>query len=198
MNKAEQADKQEQNRLKEEYLQLLAAEVWTRDAEMIEYERKNISRIIKLENGDFLKIEKPRIETHFCFGYGLQCQTSYEEAQGRADHAAESVEYFKRENLKRFDEWEKAFRLGEVYTIPNYLKSPENTRLRTLSFLSLWQRETLSPEQMKNFSPVCAADVERIKEAYKTERKAFEKRLDTYLKRYGTSKLETWAYWADE
>lgn len=28
-------------------------------------------------------------------------------------------------------------------------------------------------------------------------RKAFRKRLDTYLKRYGVSKLHTWSYWAD-
>lgn len=28
-------------------------------------------------------------------------------------------------------------------------------------------------------------------------RKAFRKRLDTYLKRYGTKKLHTWSYWAN-
>ena len=28
-------------------------------------------------------------------------------------------------------------------------------------------------------------------------RKAFRKRLDAYLKRYGTKKLHTWSYWAD-
>ena len=27
--------------------------------------------------------------------------------------------------------------------------------------------------------------------------KLFRKRLDTYLKRYGLSKLHTWTYWAD-
>jgi hypothetical protein len=31
----------------------------------------------------------------------------------------------------------------------------------------------------------------------KEERAKFEKRLHTYLKRYGTSKLHTWTYWAD-
>ena len=32
----------------------------------------------------------------------------------------------------------------------------------------------------------------------KEEREKFEKRLRTYLKRYGTSKLRTWTYWLDE
>ena len=36
-----------------------------------------------------------------------------------------------------------------------------------------------------------------ILKGLKFARKCFEARLDTYLKRYGVSKLHTWTYWAD-
>ena len=39
---------------------------------------------------------------------------------------------------------------------------------------------------------------EIIREAFETEIAKFEKRLDAYLKKYGTSKLRTWTYWQDE
>ena len=33
--------------------------------------------------------------------------------------------------------------------------------------------------------------------AYETELSKLNKRLDSYLKRYGLSKLKTWTYWQD-
>jgi hypothetical protein len=36
-----------------------------------------------------------------------------------------------------------------------------------------------------------------IIKALEWSRGEFEKRLNTYLKRYGTSKIHTWTYWAD-
>ena len=37
----------------------------------------------------------------------------------------------------------------------------------------------------------------QILKGLKFGRQCFEKRLDAYLKRYGTKKLHTWTYWAD-
>ena len=31
-----------------------------------------------------------------------------------------------------------------------------------------------------------------------SEKTKFEKRLNTYLKKYGTSKLRSWSYWSEE
>ena len=39
------------------------------------------------------------------------------------------------------------------------------------------------------YSGVSSLESEKIK---------FEKRVDTYFKKYGTSKLNTWTYWKDE
>jgi hypothetical protein len=44
---------------------------------------------------------------------------------------------------------------------------------------------------------MCDEDRLAILEGLKREREKFDKRLQTYLKRYGTSKIRTWTYWAD-
>ncbi len=41
------------------------------------------------------------------------------------------------------------------------------------------------------------ADRMAILAGMKREREKFDKRLQAYLKRYGTSKIHTWTYWAD-
>ena len=41
-------------------------------------------------------------------------------------------------------------------------------------------------------------DFQKCYTAQKQEYEKFEKRLKSYLKRYGTEKLKTWTYWADE
>ena len=43
-------DKQEQERLKAEYLRLLAVEVWKNDPKMLDYHRKTIARIIETKD----------------------------------------------------------------------------------------------------------------------------------------------------
>jgi hypothetical protein len=40
-------------------------------------------------------------------------------------------------------------------------------------------------------------DVQKIKVALEEEKEKFKKRLVTYLKKYGTSKLKVWTYWRD-
>lgn len=40
-------------------------------------------------------------------------------------------------------------------------------------------------------------DIQKIIDGFKEVRKAFEKRIDTYLKRYGTTKVNSWSYICD-
>ena len=54
-------------------------------------------------------------------------------------------------------------------------------------------RDGLLPE----FSLIGSEDVEKIIIAYEDVRSRFAKRLDTYLKRYGLSKVRSWSYWLD-
>ena len=56
------AEQNEQERLKSEYLQILAGSVWKNSPDMIEYEKKNLARVIRLSDGRLFGIEKPRIK----------------------------------------------------------------------------------------------------------------------------------------
>ena len=40
-------------------------------------------------------------------------------------------------------------------------------------------------------------EIERVKAGYQEVRQQFVKRLNTYLKKYGLSKLHTWTYLSD-
>lgn len=103
---AEAAKKAE---LKERYLAYLAAETWQDDEKMMDYERKHISQVVELDNGELVAIEKPKIETRFCFGY-----SHYDDSEERAEKMADGVELPKVcfcgtiiRNVKGFDgiEW---------------------------------------------------------------------------------------------
>ncbi len=58
-------DKIKQSALKDEYGKLLASEVWTTSQKMVDYCIKNTARIVELEGGGLVAIEKPRIKNTF-------------------------------------------------------------------------------------------------------------------------------------
>lgn len=57
--------KTEQETLKNEYLKLLASEVWQYDEKMISFISKEIASIIKTTEGYLISIEKPRMKKTF-------------------------------------------------------------------------------------------------------------------------------------
>lgn len=186
-------DKAEQKRLKAVYTEVLSTEVWPGDIKMLKFCAGRIARIIELSDGSMLEIEKPRIETRFCFGYhdNRYNTESYDSAAERARNAQENEKYFKAENLKQFDYMIDQLQNRNVYTRIHYWTSPENSRLKSIELLRPWETA------QAGWKPVAEQDLEKITEAYRLERAAFEKRLDNYLKRYGMSKVHTWTYWED-
>lgn len=187
------ADKAEQQALKARYAELLAAEVW-KNQEMVDYCVKKTARIVELSDGALICIEKPVINTRFCFGYHANVHYTEEisTAAAAAAHAAKSQEYFKNENLKSMDAMLKALENSEAGIRPQYTGTAESTRICELVFPEPW--EPASP----GYRRLLPEDREKIREAYRTERAVFAARLDAYLKRYGLSKVETWTYWLEE
>lgn len=190
------AEQNEQEQLKSEYLQILAGSVWKNSPDMIEYEKKNLARVIRLSDGRLFGIEKPRIKKDFCFGYG--CQSGFDnqkEAETAAEHA-KSAEYFKQENLRDFNPFESdlARNCGTLYAAERYKDTPEIVYIRHISISQLYR---MSEQEKSGYRELSGADIAAIRAGYETEKTTFEKRLDAYLKRYGTSKLHSWAYWAD-
>lgn len=187
------ADKAEQQAIKARYAALLAAEVW-KNQKMVDYCVKKTARIVELSDGALICIEKPVINTRFCFGYHANVHYTEEisTAEEAAAHAAKSQEYFKTKNLKSMDAMLKALENSEAGIRPQYTGTAESTRICELVFPEPW--EPASP----GYRRLLPEDREKLREAYRTERGVFSARMDAYLRRYGLSKIHTWTYWLDE
>ena len=187
-----------QKELKQRYAEILASEVWHNDQKMVDYCVKKTGYIVELENGDIIAIEKPSIEKNFCFGYSDSRYDTedFDRANAMAAHAAKSTDYFLEQNLKGINEiiaqleGTGNYRWDYHVHVP-YSGQPENSQLKDLH--SFYPHD----ERGKQFPKLEGVNRQRVIEGYKVVRADFEKRLNTYLKRYGLSKINTWSYWQD-
>lgn len=197
------ADKDEQKRLFEIFLEEVKT-IWTKP-DMVEYKRKTTQHIVELQNGDIIAIEKPRIKTTFCFGYGMYLQSTDEEYKAARDaetNARTNEEYFINQNLQGLEETIKNLRDEDkrIYTYIGYTGQPENGKLKSYTVCRAWETPENAPHYFYNLKAVTELDMndrERIAKGYEIVKAHFEKRLHTYLKRYGLKKLNTWTYLVD-
>lgn len=178
---------------------------WKNDAGMMKHFRTTTAAVVELENGDLIPIDKPRIETKFCFGYGLygrSTEEEYNDAENMRQHAETSQEYFIKENLKGIEETIKELKDDsfEVYTALAYIGQAEGTKTKSYHITRLCNNPEYNPAWWANYkelTKMTTADRERLIKAYEEVKQDFIKRLNTYLKRYGLSKLDTWTYLVD-
>lgn len=176
---------------------------------MVKYCSNSTAFVIE-HNGALYGIEKPKIKTRFCFSYGF-CGVSSEEEEQQADNMAEtarkSKEYFINQNLEELNRWIKSLQkilddMGKnwaegshpqymIETGEHYSGQKEDCRLRYYSIVDTFDGTSRGE--------ICN-DTELIKKliaGYEEVKKQFEKRLNTYLKRYGLSKIDTWSFLSD-
>lgn len=175
--------------LREEYAAVLKAhgesDYW------IAYYLKECGNIVKLTDGSLVIIERPRIETRFCFG---ESGYDYDDAVKAAHHASTSESYFRRENLKNLKSWVDFLgRTGDSDLPEDRLYRCPNRDGTTHVWREVWYRAT----DVADAEEVSEADRDLLLAGYKAAYAAFEKRINTYLKRYGMSKVYTWTYWRD-
>lgn len=188
-----------QKELKAQYKEILEKEVWRNSPSMVDYCLKKAAFIVELTNNNILIIDKPSIEKRFCFGYGLNGVSDYEEhkrAYDMCNIAANDQEYFINKNLAQIDEIVddiKDTKNGsfKMYLMTQYMNCPDYCHLKGFRFLR-WHE---SPRD--GYEEVSPLDKERILQGYEVVRANFVKRLNTYLKKYGLSKIETWTYLRD-
>lgn len=163
-------------------------EEWAKGQQDPEDIMKCYDSAVKLADGVVL-FDRPRIETKFCFrDEGPDCEF-YKEL-GSDENLLR--DYFIRENMDQQriaepDEGKDMYiiryygdnRTGREYV--HFCRWPEDLNLRREDII----RKATDEERRQYL-----AELARV-------RKAFRKRLDTYLKRYGVSKLHTWSYWAN-
>lgn len=188
--------KAEQAELKQEYLDIIRAEVW-KDQRMLDHCAGKVAHIVRLSNGDILVIEKETIEKDFCFGYSDSRYNTddYDRANNMAAHAKSSEEYFISENMEGINRkialLDGSERTRYKYSLRvQYYGQPENSKLKCL--------DTFDPYDGKEVKEISAEDRALILAGYRIAREDFVKRLNQYLKRYGLSKVHSWSYWQDE
>ena len=82
--------------------------IWGNDAHMVEWATNKADKIIKLSGGRIVLLEKQKLETHFCYGYGFNGISTREDIE-RAGAAASRMDdpqsgEFIRENLEKHND----------------------------------------------------------------------------------------------
>ena len=166
------------------------AEVWGDDVGMVEHCVKRASGYMMFGD-DMLVMEKPGIKTDFWFGeHGYD----YDEVCQRCSDARSDVDYFVGRNL---DDCEPCQHIGEIdggNHIPYLVRGYSACKGSRFAWV-VWKRPSdsaegalrkLTADEVVAFRAFCKAEVEK-----------FERRLTSYLKRYGLSKCHYHVYWAD-
>lgn len=178
------------------------------DDKMVKYCSKSTAFVIE-HNSALYGIEKPKIETHFCFSHGQNGITTEEEnrAEEMANYARESKEYFKNKNLENINRWierlkkikeEMGYKWAEgshprymIATGAHYSGQSEDCRLRYYEIIDTFNG--INRGEICNDTEL----LDKIISGYEEVKKDFTKRLNTYLKRYGLSKVESWSFISD-
>jgi len=153
------------------------------------YFRDKTEQLVELTDGTIFEIEKPTIETRFCFG---ESEYDIDEKRAEAAEARTNQTLFKIRNLRGIDEKIKTLKEGPEPGFRVWV----NTYGGISSHLNIgrdWQIEAVN-------GPTLELDEEnrnRLLDAYEKVRVRFSKRLDAYLRRYGLSKVHAWTYWID-
>ena len=189
------------NDAKAEFLQVNSLDAKSYEAKCYEY-------ALNFDN-NFLCFDKPRIQTRFCFGYGLNgvsTQEDYEDARSQERNIDTNQQAFVDANLedlnksvekiktfiKQWIDREEKFyssRYNKIFICKNSYKNKAYLAW-SWDYDNIRNKETIIREATKE-------DLLLIVEVYKQQIENFKKRLNTYLKRYGLGKLTTWTYLVD-
>lgn len=187
--------------LKNKFIECIK-DAWSSE-KMQEYCIKKAENLVELSNGYIIDIEKPHIETNFCFGYGMYANYEDEElnqAEDMVKVAETSKEYFKSKNLEKIEELIKDLKQsGYVGIYRKYYSQSKDNKLVNFSIFkdSYYMQEAKNDKRLVDFQLLSKNDIDKIIQAYEQVRQSFIKRIDTYLKKYGTSKVNAWSYLRD-
>lgn len=185
--------------------------VWSSER-MVKYCLGKVDNVVKLDNGYVIPIEKESIEKDFCFGYhdSAYNSDSYDEANAMACYASESESYFFEENMKKFRSTIKAFEEYHPVAMTAYISGGEY--LKSIHFMRGWEICDLFGGSCymdkvggtytrdgngRDVYILNDEDIKKVLDGYKLAMANHEKRVRTYLKKYGTKHVNSWSYWLD-
>lgn len=189
------------------------AQIWPGDDHMIDYCTNQVNKLLRV--GDMLVIfEKIRLETSFCFGYGFYGVSTVEEDRAAASQAAKmrsDESRFIEENTKRLkeeiagiryilacrhhEEVEMNYQYDGLELIFRHSGfSGENSHNLTKT---AWVKRWETIEKPEDFRIATDEEALQVVEVLEEQLREVTKRCETYLKKYGTSKLNVWTYLRD-
>lgn len=189
------------NDAKAEFLQVNNLGVKSFEAKYYEY-------FLKF-NDCFLEFTKPSIQTRFCFGYGqngIEADGDYDRASEREKNMRTNEQAFIDANLKDLNESVKKLQdfIDNFFDHKNTCFSSRYNKIFIyknsydhLAYLAWsWDYDNIRSKD-DIIKEATKEDLLLIIEVYKQQIENLKKRLNTYLKRYGLSKLTTWTYLVD-
>ena len=109
-------------------------------------------------------------------------------------YAKTNTDYFMEENLEKLNEMVELIETENVYVDYHYYNAPKDSKLKSIRVFKDWWQEQKYHDMLEL---ITEQDKERVIAGYKKVIEAFTKRLQTYLKKYGLSKIKSWTYWVD-
>lgn len=172
--------------LKQAYREELQ-KVW-KDKDMVDYCVNKAQRVVRLTDGSLVAIEKQKVQTSFCYGYGwngVSSETEHSEACDMAQKARSDEDMFIAENMAEFSPFDKEYDHNTLVLRKGY---EGRANIKSIGWAARWET---------NVEPISAADREILLKAYEEEKAVHLKKVQAYLKRYGLSKVRSWAYLVD-
>lgn len=164
-----------------------------KDEKFCERISKKTSNMVELHNGMIYVFDTPKIKTSFCFGWdytGNDGDSTYNEANRAVSKTlTDGGKIFMQQNLR------------DIEDTLSFLKNKKDNiflmRKYVVKECNICEMQCASSCCVGNTEAVKATDedVKKLIAMFEEEREKFTKRLNTYLKRYGTSKLRSWSYW---
>lgn len=185
---------------------------------MVDYYAKNETAY---QIGNYIiAMDKSSITTDFCFGYGY-CGVSDSEDEKRASDmvnvANTRQDYFLSKNLENYDREIKTIKLiiarltdkldynkisydeqrlsQERYFFTNSWLEKVNSNIKDIDISNMYDDNYKHLQETKQ--EFTLDDYKVYEQVLETEKAKFVKRLNTYLKRYGLSKVNSWSYLVD-
>lgn len=171
--------------------------VWGDDLRMVAYECKH-STPYMINESEFIAIARREIKTRFCFGYSTDYSGhEYEDAENLREKCANSVQYFRRKNMEELAGLIEHLKDGsrKAYKYIYYQQGERQMKIFMPYNRDAYERQKLATPEIAELT---GNERAAVIAGYENEQSKLNKRLDTYLKRYGLSKLRTWTYWRDE
>lgn len=177
-----------------------------RENKYLDYLLKDVSNAVKLSNGAIYKFDKPSIKTTFCFGYGQNGISTEEESNNAfsmVKYANSNAKYFIEENMEEYNNLEK--QLSDILEDTTGCKKAHAFKNRVncpICYIRICDHPYYAEQEINRnkegyLGVLSNEDVQSLLDTLQEEKVKFTKRLNTYLKRYGLSKLRTWTYLVD-